>query len=558
MSASLTIALCQIDTTIGAFEANVAKACESLARAAEKKAGIAVFPELCLSSYPPLDLLDRPEFLEKNEKALNDLVDRVSRIANAPQIVVVGSITRAGGGVGRTIQNSAVVLRRDRAGGYGIAHVQPKRLLPTYDVFDESRYFEPGTESKLLRTPFGLLGFSVCEDAWFEETRLGRRLYANDPAEGLKGADLVINISASPFELNKRARRREMLGGFVKRIGAPLVYVNQVGANDEILFDGSSQVFSAAGEVRFEAAAFEEGTFFVELETTIVGAGAAAARPLAEAELLRRGLVAGIRNYFGKTGFSKAVIGLSGGIDSAVTACLAVEALGSENVLGVSMPGRYSSSHSLTDAEALARSLGIEYRVHSIKFVFSTLLMELKASFAGAAPDVTEENIQARLRAVMLLALANKRGALVLTTGNKSELAVGYCTTYGDMAGALAPLGDVYKTRVYELARHINAVRPVIPESTVTKPPSAELRPGQTDEQSLGPYSELDPLLEAHIEGLMGEDQLVREGFRPADVKTVVKLVRASEFKRRQAAPVIKVTSKAFGLGRRMPIAKGF
>ena len=475
---------------------------------------------------------------------------------------------------GRAIHNAAVILHKNET-----ALFQPKRLLPTYDVFDEARYFEPGKETRLWDSPWGKVGLSVCEDAWFDDTRLGRHLYTVDPAADLKGARFVINISASPFEINKHKRRQQLLAGFVKRINAPLIYVNQVGANDEILFDGGSLVYNAEGEVIFEMPSFREGMAVIDFQPGKVTSNSVVTEIAAwqttdndkdktwdkmfvgsqkqdELELLHKGLVVGIRDYFRKTGFKRAVIGLSGGIDSAVVACLAAEALGPRNVLGVSLPTQFSSSHSLADAEALARAIGCEYRVLSLKFILTALLMEIKPAFGGLPPDVTEENIQARMRSVMLMALANKRSGLVLTTGNKSELGVGYCTTYGDMAGALAPLGDVYKTTVYKLAELINTHNKWIPQSTLTKPPSAELRPNQTDQDSLPPYDLLDRLLEMHFEGLADEQELVRAGFEPALVTRILLLVRNSEFKRRQAAPALKVTSKAFGLGRRIPVAK--
>lgn len=570
----MRIALCQIDTTVGAFTQNVDKICEFVRKAAEQKAEIAVFPELALSSYPPLDLLDRPGFIEANQAALERLIDCVSKIADAPQTIVLGSLMKNPSPEGRAIQNTAVVIHKGR-----LAHIQPKRLLPTYDVFDEHRYFQAGTETHKWSSPHGQVGLCVCEDAWFEDTHMGRRIYAKDPALDLKGCEFAINVSASPFEMNKHKRRQEQVAAFARRIGSPLVYVNQVGANDEILFDGGSLVFSAKGEVIFEMPTFKEalGVFDLDakagavsnvsgwsLHSDVQNHGAFAwdkvflpVPPTPEIELVHKGLVTGIRDYFKKTGFKKAVLGLSGGIDSAVVACLAAEALGPRNVIGVSLPSQYSSSHSLTDAEALAKAIGLEYHVLSIKFPFSTLTMELKPVFAGAAPDVTEENIQARIRGLMLMAVANKRGGLLLTTGNKSELGVGYCTMYGDMAGALGPLGDVYKTRVYELAKHINSKHGWIPLSSITKPPSAELRPDQTDQDSLPPYDVLDKILEMHFEGSADEEEIVRAGHERELVRRVLHLVRISEFKRRQAAPVIKTTSKAFGLGRRIPVVKG-
>lgn len=570
----IRVAMCQLDTTLGNFSGNVDRICAFVEKAAQEKAELVVFPELVLSSYPPLDLLDRPEFLQSNAQALASLEKKLQAIPNLPESIVLGSITENPKTSGRAVCNSAVYFKNGKK-----TAVQSKKLLPTYDIFDEARYFEPGTETNLVQCPWGTLGLSVCEDAWFGEQHGGRQLYSADPAEGLKAADLVVNVSASPFEWNKHARRRDQVSGFVKRIGAPLIYVNQVGANDEILFDGGSLVFSQQGEVLCELPYFQECLSVVEVPLSSQSTQNLAQKQWvfdgswkpASAEvvpktknavkeydiaLLHSGLVTGIRDYFRKTGNQTAVLGLSGGIDSAVVACLAAEALGPSNVLGVSIPSQYSSSHSLADAESLAVAVGMPYKVLSLKFMFTAVLMELKPAFGGLPPDSTEENVQARLRQVLLMALANKRKSLLLTTGNKSELAVGYCTIYGDMAGALAPLGDVYKMRVYELARYINSRKKWIPESTLTKPPSAELSPGQTDEASLGPYTELDRFLELYLEGMRSPKQLQEEGFEPAYVAKILRLFYNSEFKRRQAAPVLKVTSKAFGIGRRIPIAK--
>ncbi|MEW6057641.1 MAG: NAD+ synthase [Bdellovibrionota bacterium] len=570
----MRIAICQIGTAVGAFTSNVEKIHEFLKKAAECRVDMAVFPELCVSSYPPLDLLDRPDFWRANATALEALEKKFPQIKNLPEAIVLGSLIENPKPVGKPIQNAAIVYQNGEK-----VHRQAKRLLPTYDVFDEFRYFEPADQSVLWSSRWGKIGISICEDAWFEDEHAGRRLYEKDPAIDLRGADLVLNLSASPFEVNKRMRRHELLARFVKRIQAPAVYVNQVGANDEILFDGGSLFLSKDGSVQFEMPAFREGMAVVEID---LGKTAAVHRAEVfsyvresdqsaqwgkmvkppstddELDLIHKALVTGIRDYFRKTGFKKAVLGLSGGIDSAVVACLAAEALGPRNVLGVSMPSQFSSSHSLADAEGLAKATGIEHRTLSLKFIYTALLMELKPAFMGLAADATEENVQARLRGLMLMALANKRCALVLTTGNKSELAVGYCTTYGDMAGALAPIGDLYKTRVYDLARRINSRHSWIPESTLTKAPSAELRPNQTDQDTLPPYEVLDHILELYFEGLADESEIIKAGHSAELVKKVLSLVRTSEFKRRQAAPVLKVSSKAFGLGRRIPVAKSY
>ncbi len=552
----MKLALCQINTIVGNFTYNIEKILNSVLKASEQGAELCVFPELALSSYPPLDLLDRDEFLEANQKALQTLQSKLAEIKNAPAFVVIGSITPNEKPTGRKLKNSALVLSKDK--NFEVIFTQSKRLLPTYDVFDESRYFEAEEKSQLWNSPFGKIGLMICEDAWFDQKIKGRSIYAKDPADDLKGADFIINISASPFEINKDDNRRATVQRFVQRVNAPLVYVNQIGANDEILFDGCSFICDSKSEIIAELPSFLEKIEVMDIDFKHLKKTNLILSDKSPIELIHEALVTGIQDYFAKTSFKKAVIGLSGGIDSTVVATLAVEALGAKNVLGVAMPSQYSSSHSITDAEALAHALGIEFRIHPIKFVFSTLFMEIKSGFMNLPPDVTEENMQARLRAIILLALANKRNALVLTTGNKSELAVGYCTTYGDMAGAIAPLGDLYKTKVYELAHYLNEKQKRIPGSTLSKPPSAELRLNQKDEDSLGSYEVLDKLLQLHIEDGLDRDELVEKGIQKEYVDKILKLIQISEFKRRQAAPVLKLTSKAFGLGRRMPIAKHF
>lgn len=614
----IRIALAQMNSSIGAFEKNAERILAFTAKAAQEKARLVLFPELALSSYPCLDLLDREDFREAHGRALGRLIAALKGV-QGDTTVVFGAFTDNPDGKGRLLQNAAVVVEKGEA-----VYTQSKQLLPTYDVFDENRHFEPGTKAVPWSGSLGAMGISVCEDAWFEELHTGRSLYDEDPAKGLKGAAFAVNLSASPFTFGKQQARSLHLSSFAKKVGAPLLYVNQVGANDEILFDGDSRIFDGSGELLLVAPSFQEGLvvtdfdpaagvvkdpkfFLVEgrvlepvvgwqnapallklAESTqwsgdpsvtrpklqLVTPGMAPPQPsgpktgplvarstkesLEEMRIVAYGLQAGIRDYFAKTGFTQAIIGLSGGIDSAVVATLAARALGPDNVYGVSMPSKFSSTGSLEDAQALADNLGILYGAASIKFVNSALLMELKTHFRGAPEDETEENLQSRLRGTILMAIANKRKALVLTTGNKSELAVGYCTLYGDMCGAIAPLGDLYKTKVYELAKVLNEEGDVIPRSSIEKPPSAELRPGQTDQDSLPPYELLDALLQMHLEEGLGIEALVQHGYDEAVVKKILRLVKISEFKRRQAAPVLKVTPKAFGLGRRYPVARGF
>ncbi|MBU6376831.1 MAG: NAD+ synthase, partial [Bdellovibrionales bacterium] len=446
---------------------------------------------------------------------------------------------------------------------------QAKTLLPTYDIFDEARYFEPASQVQAWEHPSGKrVGIAICEDLWAEDSVRfgdGKRLYSRNPVEEFRqlGVDLLVSVSASPYEFGKRERRESIHSGIAQALRVPLAYVNQVGANDEVLFDGASFVMDAQGRVTSRLSIFEEAFSVISIDS-VSGAVPRVETP-SEMEVLHLALVRGIRDYFSRTGFKSAVMGLSGGIDSAVIAVLAVEALGAQRVLGVAMPSQYSSASSLADAETLARNLGMRFQVQPIKFQFSTVSRELGSVVGGELQPLAQENLQSRLRGMILMTLSNHYRALVLTTGNKSEIATGYCTLYGDMCGALAPIGDVLKTRVYELALQVNAswtkrgLAPPIPESSLTKAPSAELRPGQTDQDTLPPYRELDELLARYLE--RGEsieslekdlDSRVKQGW----VRDILKMVEAQEFKRRQSAPVLKVSSKAFGLGRRMPIAK--
>jgi NAD+ synthetase len=442
---------------------------------------------------------------------------------------------------------------------------QAKTLLPTYDIFDEARYFEPAAENKLWDCDGTKIALAICEDLWGNDTSFGRKLYGRDPIDCYKALkpDVLLSISASPYEWGKNLRREELHGEVARIVGAPLLYVNQVGANDEILFDGASFVLDREGKLMGRLPVFANSFAVITVEK---GKAPRIEEPtpakredaLPETiEILHRALVVGIRDYFQRTGFKTAILGLSGGVDSALVAALAVEALGAKNVVGVAMPSQYSSSHSLEDAEQLARNLGIQLEVRPIKFLYSQAMREM-GEIRGPLIEVAAENLQSRLRGMILMALSNHLGALVLTTGNKSELAMGYCTQYGDMVGALAPIGDLFKTRVYELSRHINKVRGnPIPERTLTKEPSAELRPNQKDSDSLPPYEVLDPILEAYIEKGVAASELLKNGAQgSARVAEIVRKVEVNEFKRRQAAPALKISGKAFGIGRRIPIAR--
>jgi NAD+ synthetase len=449
------------------------------------------------------------------------------------------------------VTNSAALLQ----GGKVLA-VRTKTLLPTYDVFDEDRYFEPATEN----TPVGFgvrsLGLTICEDIWNDDDFWPERRYrANPPADlAAAGAAVIFNLSASPWTLGKTRTRFEMLRSLALKLRRPVVFCNQVGGNDELVFDGGSLVFNAAGELIAQARLFEEDLVFVDVDT----APAVEFIEPWDEELLYRALVLGLRDYFQKCGFKTAVLGLSGGIDSALVACLAVAALGKENVHGISLPSQFSSQGSLDDARALAQNLGIRYDVVPIQPVFEACKAQLKPVFAGRPEDIAEENLQARTRGALLMALSNKFGSLLLTTGNKSELAVGYCTLYGDMNGGLAVISDVPKMMVYRLARWINREREIIPVASITKAPSAELRPNQTDQDSLPPYDVLDAILEAYVVQGKSAGEITAGGFDEAAVRRVIRLIDLSEYKRRQAAPGLKVTTKAFGLGRRVPVAQRF
>jgi len=561
----MRIALAQINPTVGDIAANSAKILEYIARAKDQAAALVVFPELSVCGYPPKDLLLKPGFINDNIAAVKNLAQRVSGID-----AIVGYAERNREPVGRPLYNAVAVLREGQ-----IAAVHFKTLLPTYDVFDESRYFEPGPRDErenLVAIGDKICGLSICEDLWNDEKLIARRLYHQNPIADLNaaGAQILVNSSASPFVVGKHAFRLELFGEQVKRYGKPLIYVNQVGGNDELVFDGNSVALDAQGNVIAQAKAFEEALLVVELggmggsPTSADHGRAAHATKNAQTESIYHALILGLRDYVRKCGFKSVVLGLSGGIDSALVAALATAALGKDKVVGVAMPSRFSSDHSVNDARQLAANLGIEFHIVPIAQVHDAYERTLAPAFKGlptdVAGDVTEENLQARVRGALLMAFSNKFNHLLLTTGNKSEIAVGYCTLYGDMCGGLAVISDVPKTTVWELARWINrnAARDIIPRSSIEKVPSAELRPNQTDQDSLPPYEVLDAILERYVENEEGPAQIIAAGFDPATVTRVIKLIDRSEYKRRQAAPGLKVTSRAFGFGRRMPIAQNY
>ncbi len=542
----MKVALIQTNPTIGDIAGNTDRILRGIAQAAAVGAQLAVLPEQAVIGYPAQDLLLRREVIDRNLAAVEQIAARAPGIA-----VVLGYAERNTRAFGRPLFNAAALLREGR-----VQARWTKRLLPTYDVFDEVRYFEPGESQPVVDLAGVRIGVTICEDMWSREEMLGQPLYACDPIGDLvaAGAEVVFNISASPYFLGKHPVRVELMAEHAGRHHVPLLFVNQVGGNDELIFDGSSSVVGADGDLVGQARAFAEDLLLVDLAD--LPATRRESQPTGSASL-HDALVLGLRDYVAKCGFRLAVLGLSGGVDSALVAALAVAALGPENVQGVAMPSRFSSDHSLADARALAANLRIGLSVIEIEPMHAAFERSLQPHFAGRPPDVTEENIQARVRGALLMALSNKLGSLLLTTGNKSELAVGYCTLYGDMAGGLAVISDVPKTMVYQLAAHINARagREIIPARTLTKAPSAELRPDQTDQDSLPPYDVLDAILERFEVRLESVDEVVAAGFDRRVVADVVRKIHASEYKRQQAAPGLKVTSRAFGFGRRMPIA---
>lgn len=541
----MKLALLQLDPTVGALAANVDRILSAARDAAARGATLAVTGELAVTGYPPRDLLDRPAFLRE----VAAQTERLVRAAPEGLVLIVGTVRERDGAPGRRLANTALVIDR----GALVAHAD-KQLLPTYDVFDEARHFEPGGGTRVVATSAGRLAITICEDAWNDDGDASSAGYHTNPLAGLGPGvvDLIVNLSASPFTLEKRVSRPARFSRAAARHGVPIAFVNQVGGNDELVFDGRSALFHPDGSQPLRAAAFRE-------DVRVEGA---APEPSCDEEAAALALTTGLAGYAGKCGFRGAVLGLSGGIDSALVATLAADALGPAAVLGVAMPSRYSSQGSRDDAAALARNLGIEHRTVSIEPMFAAyevaltpVLDELRAPYAG---DVTLENVQARIRGATLMAISNRTGKLLLTTGNKSELGVGYATLYGDMCGGLAVISDVYKTMVWRVSRWLNRDGERIPWSSIEKPPSAELRPDQKDEDSLPPYPVLDRVLGLMLEEGYDRARLLEDGLPAEAVDRVLSLYRASEYKRRQAAPGIIVTKKAFGMGRRVPIAHGF
>ncbi len=547
----MRVTIAQLNPTVGDISGNVAKIVRTLSECAPYLPDLVIFTELFLVGYPPKDLLERSWFIARAQEAVDEL-RRVSKGYPGTGILLGAPLPTAQAN-GKGLYNAALLLYQGE-----ILARQAKSLLPTYDVFDEARYFDPAPEVQAVSFKGERLGIHVCEDAWTDPTLWARRPpYTFDPVQALakQGATLFINISASPFNVGKEAVRFGLIREHARRHGIPFVYVNQIGGNDDLLFDGRSMCLDRRGEPLATLQPFSEQVQTIESDQPGI---AGSYVPQEEIASVHDALVMGLRDYMCKTGFSRAVIGLSGGIDSAVTCCLAVKALGQENVLGITMPSPYSSTGSIEDSRQLARNLGIEFRVIPISGIYQAYLDTLKEHFAGRPPNEAEENIQARIRGNILMAMSNKFGYLVLSTGNKSELAVGYCTLYGDMSGGLAVISDVPKTMIYELALYINREIEVIPCASITKPPSAELKPNQVDQDTLPPYPVLDQILHHYVEEGHSVQEIVARGFDPDIVKWVARAVDRNEYKRKQAAPGLKVTTKAFGVGRRMPIAARF
>ena len=541
----MKIALGQINPTVGDFAGNAAKIIDFSLRAKSLGAGLILFPELSVCGYPPRDLVERVSFVQHNREAAEHIAAETHGIA-----VICGLVTPAQVETGKSVMNSAALLMDGR-----IKFVQSKMLLPTYDVFDEMRNFAPARSQVLFPFCGKQMALTICEDAWNDKHFWDRRLYSVDPVEALvhAGGNFVLNISASPFWANKRELRHDMLATIARNDRVPVAFVNQVGGNDSLVFDGSSLVFDREGKVIAQGKSFEEDLILFDSDSLT---GEMHEQIEGEEASIFSALVLGTRDYVRKCDFRHVIIGLSGGIDSALTAAIAVDAVGTENVMGVGMPGPYSSPGSVDDARALASNLGIRFEVLPITDIFDDYKATLLPVFKDRAEDVTEENIQSRIRGSLLMALSNKSGSLVLSTGNKSELGVGYCTLYGDMAGGLAVINDVPKTLAYRLSRYVNSRKPVIPQATLEKPPSAELRLDQKDSDTLPDYEVLDAILEDYVEQAHSAEQIAREHDFGLDlVKSVIRMVERNEYKRQQAAPGIKISPKAFGYGRRFPIA---
>ena len=545
----MKITLAQLNPVVGDVRGNLAKVVATLEQE-HRNSDLIVFTELFLVGYPPRDLLEKPALMHRVQEALDHLVDLSARYPGTG--VLVGAPQPTGRDTGKGLCNCAVLIHQGQ-----VRLRQAKSLLPTYDVFDETRHFDPAGEVAVAPFKDEILGISICEDAWYDPELWFRRLYPLDPiqAQARQGATVLINISASPFQVGKEELRYRLLQPHARKYGVPLVYVNQVGGNDELIFDGRSLALDKAGEAIAALPGFREAVVTVDLAQP----GAPGRyRPQERIATVHEALVLGLKDYLGKCGFRQAVVGLSGGVDSAVTCCLAVQALGPENVLGVLMPSPYTCRDSIEDSLSLARNLGVATRLIPITPIYRSYRETLEGPLKLGEIEVTLENIQARIRGNILMAISNKEGHMVLSTGNKSELAVGYCTLYGDMSGGLGVLADVPKTMVYELAAYLNRDREIIPVQIIRKAPSAELRPDQKDQDTLPPYDILDRIMNYYLTEGRAYGEIVKLGFDPATVQWVIRTIDKNEYKRRQAAPGLKITSKAFGMGRRIPIAAKF
>ena len=546
---SVKLAICQINTTVADFSGNCKKILDGLKAARQSGADLVLFPELATTGYPPRDLLDKPHFVAKNLEVVSSVA---AATKNGPA-AIFGFVARNKSATGRPLFNGAAVACDGK-----IVFEQYKRLLPVYDVFEEERHFESAATQKIWEWKGIRWGISICEDIWGSHDFDGRRLYSEDPIQALKeqGAQAIINISASPFSLGQAETRKKLLEGTAKKFQLPIFYCNLVGGNDELIFDGRSLVVDQTGATVCEAASFQEDFLLCDwnLKLPPLKRGEKICSPVEE---VYEALLLGLKDYLRKCGFQKVVIGLSGGVDSALVAVLAAKALGPENVLGVLMPSRYSSQGSLEDALALAKNLKISTRTISVDTIYASYLNLLQMNVEKEIP-LAAENIQARIRGNLLMAISNQEGALVLSTGNKSEISVGYCTLYGDMAGGLAVISDLPKTMVYALTRWLNEKEKLIPESILTKAPSAELKPNQKDQDTLPAYEVLDGILKAYIEEHKDAEAMIKIGFDPKTVREVIARIDRNEYKRRQMPPGLKVTSKAFGMGRRFPIARKF
>ncbi len=542
----MRIGLAQINTTVGDFEGNKRLILDAYRKLSDDGAELVLTPELAVTGYPPRDLVFRSGFVARSEAVVAEIAGEVGEVP-----LIVGYVEHSEKKRGKPFRNAAAVLWRG-----AVAAVRHKSLLPTYDVFDEARYFEPADAIAPVLLPGLRLGVTICEDIWTDEF-LPRPLYDTQPPQMLaeQGIDLLVNLSASPFHVGKPATRGRMLVDVACECGVPVAYCNAVGGNDQLVFDGNSIVISRDGSVIEKLAGFQSETRVANVRESFA---VTAPREICEADEMYRALVLGTRDYIGKCGFKTAVLGLSGGIDSALVAAIAAQALGAQNVTGVSMPSVFSSEGSKDDARDLAANLGVNYLTVPIQPVFESLKTQMRDAFAGRSEDITEENMQARIRGLILMSMSNKHGHLLLTTGNKSELAVGYCTIYGDMCGGLAVISDLPKMRVYEIARWLNREKEIIPWATIEKPPSAELRPDQKDQDTLPPYDVLDAILELLVEQNQSVSEVTRAGFAEETVRWIARRIDFNEWKRHQAAPGLRVTTKAFGVGRRIPIVQKF